>query len=96
MHLYVADGEDDSIMFDPGEGVDFDGTIRTGVDRSKVPSAFEPLLVACAKAVSDASPSASLYLYGSVATGMVRRATSDIDLLTVGLPPPTWLLSRSN
>ena len=74
-------------MFDPGEGVDLDGTIRTGVDRSKVPFAFEPLLVACAKAVSDARPSASLYVYGSVATGMARRATSDVDLLSVGLPP---------
>jgi hypothetical protein len=32
-------------------------------------------------------PSASVYLYGSVATGTARTGTSDVDVLAVGLPP---------
>jgi hypothetical protein len=68
---------------DPGEGVAADGTIRTGVGRSRVPSAFEPVL---ADAIALAGKrGASLYVYGSVANGTVRPGSSDVDLLSVGL-----------
>jgi uncharacterized protein len=66
-------------MRDPGEGVAADGTIRTGVARSRVPAAFEPVLAA-------ASSDASLYVYGSVATGQAVVGRSDVDLLAIGLP----------
>jgi predicted nucleotidyltransferase len=69
---------------DPGEGVAADGTIRTGADRGRVPAAFEPVL---AEAVALTGGSgASLYVYGSVAAGTVRPGSSDVDLLSIGLP----------
>jgi hypothetical protein len=69
---------------DPGEGVAEDGTIRTGARRNRVPAAFEPLL---ADAVAlTGGHGASLYVYGSVAAGTVRPGSSDVDLLSVGLP----------
>lgn len=67
---------------DPREGVAADGTIVTGADRSRVPADFEPVL-ADAIALADGS-GASLYVYGSVANGTVRRGSSDVDLLSVG------------
>ena len=71
-------------MADPGEGVAADGTIRTGADRSRVPAAFEPVLAEAAALADERG--ASLYVYGSVANGTVRPGSSDVDLLTVGLP----------
>ncbi len=71
-------------MRDPREGVGPDGTIVTGADRRRVPPAFEPVLAACLGVIAD--PRVSLYLYGSVATGVARVGASDVDLLTVGLP----------
>jgi uncharacterized protein len=68
---------------DPGEGVAADGTIRTGVGRSRVPSAFEPVLSDAAILADERG--ASLYVYGSVANGTVRPGSSDVDLLSVGL-----------
>lgn len=69
---------------DPDEGVAADGTIRTGALRDRVPAAFEPVL---ADAVAFARGSgASLYVYGSVANGTVRPGSSDVDLLSIGLP----------
>jgi hypothetical protein len=86
-----------ALVRDPGEGVAADGTITTGADRSLVPELFRPALstavAAIAAAASDApcgpsGPSgASVYVYGSVATGQARPGQSDVDLLTVGLPP---------
>jgi nucleotidyltransferase-like protein len=71
-------------MADPGEGVAADGTIRTGARRDRVPAIFEPVL---ADAVACAGESgASLYVYGSVANGTARPGSSDVDLLSVGLP----------
>jgi hypothetical protein len=61
---------------DPGEGVAADGTIRTGADLSKVPSAFEPVLADAAAMADDRG--ASLYVYGSVANGTVRPGSSDV------------------
>jgi hypothetical protein len=67
---------------DPREGMTPDGLIVTGVDRAHVPAAYEPAL---ADAVRRTGPGESLYVYGSVATGMARVATSDVDLLAVGM-----------
>ncbi|MDQ2874229.1 MAG: nucleotidyltransferase domain-containing protein [Actinomycetota bacterium] len=74
-------------MRDPGEGVAADGTITTGVARSRVPQPFEPVLSTAVEAIAEAGRDASAYLYGSVATGQARPAQSDVDLLTVGLDP---------
>ena len=71
-------------MRDPREGIGPDGTIVTGAERRRVPAAFEPVLTACVAAIND--PRVSVYLYGSVATGVARVGASDVDLLTVGLP----------
>jgi nucleotidyltransferase-like protein len=74
-------------MPDPGEGVAPDGTIRTGAHRGRVPAVFEPVL-ADAVALAGGGTSgggASLYVYGSVATGTVRPGSSDVDLLSIGL-----------
>jgi hypothetical protein len=75
------------LVRDPGEGVAADGTITTGVARSRVPQPFEPVLSAAVEAIAEAGRDASAYLYGSVATGQARHARSDVDLLTVGLGP---------
>ena len=71
-------------MRDPREGIGPDGTIVTGADRRRVPAAFEPVLTACVASITD--PRVSVYLYGSVATGVARVGASDVDLLTVALP----------
>lgn len=73
-------------MHDPLEGVTSRGTIATGVSRDRVPARFEPVLDAAVAAVPVADREASLYLYGSVATGTAQAGRSDVDLLTVGLP----------
>lgn len=83
----VKRGVHDGAVFDPDEGVDPDGAIRTGADRRRVPSAFEPLLAALVAGASRASPDVSTYLYGSVATGRAQVGISDVDLFTVGLAP---------
>lgn len=71
-------------MHDPLEGVTALGIIRTGASREQVPAVFEPVLDA---AIGAFDPATSLYLYGSVATGMAESPGSDVDLLSVGLPP---------
>jgi len=68
---------------DPEEGVAADGTIRTGAHRCRVPAAFEPVLTDAVAFLGESG--ASLYVYGSVATGTVRPGSSDVDLLSVGL-----------
>jgi uncharacterized protein len=69
---------------DPDEGVAVDGTIQTGAHRGRVPEIFEPVL---AEAVAFAGGcGASLYVYGSVANGTARPGSSDVDLLSIGLP----------
>jgi uncharacterized protein len=79
-------------MADPEEGVAADGTIRTGAHRGRVPAAFEPVL---ADAVAFAGDSgASLYVYGSVATGIARPGSSDVDLLSIDLPEAAVLGRR--
>lgn len=80
-------------MRDPGEGLDVDGMITTGVRLSHIPVVFEPVLDAVISAVDGFVDGAGisrsgveLHLYGSVATGMARLGVSDVDLLTVGVP----------
>lgn len=48
--------------------------------------AFEPVVAACLEAITQAGTDVSTYLYGSVATGMAVPGTSDVDILTIGLP----------
>lgn len=72
-------------MHDPQECVTSSGMIRTGVGRQRVAEVFEPALAVAVDAVHDVDPGASVYVSGSVATGMVRPAKSDVDLLTVGI-----------
>ena len=67
-------------MVDPDEGVAPDGTIVTGARRERVPPVFEPVI----EAAVEATRGASLYLYGSVATGQARVGRSDVDLLSTG------------
>jgi hypothetical protein len=69
-----------------------DGTIRTGARRDRVPAAFEPVLADAA--VLQEGRGGSLYLYGSVANGTARPGSSDVDLLSVGLPEPAVLARR--
>jgi uncharacterized protein len=70
-------------MRDPLEGLTADGLIRTGVARDRVPSWIEPTLAVSVKRLLSQSPSASVYVYGSAATGAARRSTSDLDLLAI-------------
>jgi uncharacterized protein len=69
---------------DPREGVAADGTIRTGARRDRVPADFEPVLADAVARIGGSG--ASLYVYGSVAAGTVRPGSSDVDLLSIGLP----------
>jgi hypothetical protein len=71
-------------VFDPLEGVTADGLIRTGANLARVPELFLPVLDAARDEVAGNS-GASLYMYGSVATGQARVGESDVDLLTIGL-----------
>jgi hypothetical protein len=68
---------------DPGEGVNADGTIRTGARRDRVPGGFEAVLDDTVASVDDRR--ASLYLYGSVAAGTAVPGISDVDLLAIDL-----------
>lgn len=79
-------------MSDPDEGVAADGTIRTGARRDRVPAVFEDIL-RDAVAAADGS-GASLYLYGSVATGTARPGASDVDLLSIDLPDARTVARR--
>lgn len=72
---------------DPREGIDPDGCIRTGAHRSRVPAPYEDVLASLTSAVARVSGPVpvSLYLYGSVATGVAQVPASDVDAVTVGL-----------
>ncbi|WP_299931689.1 nucleotidyltransferase domain-containing protein [uncultured Nocardioides sp.] len=70
-------------MGDLYEGVSPDGTIRTGVRRDLVPDMFEQIIADAVRLLDDSG--ASLYVYGSVATGKARPESSDVDLLSIDL-----------
>src|SRR5262245_7139838 len=77
-------------MRDPREGMDEHGCIVTGVGADRIPEAFAPIVAASmAAVVREGGDRCSLYLYGSVATGMARVPTSDVDLVAFGLSPAT-------
>jgi uncharacterized protein len=71
-------------MHDPQEGVTPGGLIRTGATRDAIARTWTAVLRA---AVDAAAGRGSLYVYGSVATGCAVAPTSDVDLLSLGLPP---------
>jgi hypothetical protein len=69
---------------DPDEGVAADGTIRTGARRDRVPAAFAPVLADAVALVEESG--ASLYVYGSVATGTAHPgALRQPDRALVGM-----------
>jgi uncharacterized protein len=70
-------------LHDPREGVTPEGVIRTGATRHRIDPGYDPVLHAAVDAVPDRG---SLYVYGSVATGTATVPTSDVDLLSIGLP----------
>lgn len=74
-------------MHDPREAITSRGTIETGARRDRVPKQFQHVLDTALVAVRAVSRDASIYVYGSVATGTAQPGTSDVDLLTIGLPP---------
>jgi uncharacterized protein len=80
-------------MADPDEGVAADGTIRTGARRDRVPAIFEPVMTDAVALAAKSAP-ASLYVYGSVANGTARAGSSDVDLLSIGLPDASILGQR--
>ena len=64
--------------------------IRLGASSPVSPSTaftapFGPVIDAAMEAVGTSGAAWSLYLYGSVATGMAKTPTSDVDLLTFGM-----------
>lgn len=74
-------------MLDPMEGLNADGTIRTGACREQVPTAFEPVIAAVLDEFAVvATESSELHLYGSVATGTARVQFSDVDLVAIDVP----------
>jgi hypothetical protein len=72
-------------VHDPLEGLDDDGRIRTGVSIDRVPVAFAPVVDDAAAGLRHVDRSATLLLYGSVATGRATVPTSDVDLIALGV-----------
>lgn len=74
-------------MRDPGEGLNADGTIRTGAGRDRVPTPYEPVIAAALAAFEAVvGDSVELHLYGSVANGTARPGRSDVDLVAIDVP----------
>ena len=78
--------EGDSHVHDPLEGISPGGFIVTGVSPDRIVETFRPVLDDATAAIGRIRPGVSLYLYGSVSTGMARPLVSDVDLLAIGLP----------
>ncbi|MEP6299297.1 MAG: nucleotidyltransferase domain-containing protein [Ilumatobacter sp.] len=70
---------------DPLEGLTATGQIRTGAGIERIPVRYVDLLDAAVQRVGRDESDASVYVYGSVATGAARSPQSDVDLLTVGV-----------
>ena len=70
---------------DPAEGVDGDGVIVTGASVDRVPAVYRPVVEDCTAVLTEMFGGwlHSLYLYGSVATGLARPPESDVDLIPV-------------
>ncbi|MFT4081079.1 MAG: nucleotidyltransferase domain-containing protein [Nocardioides sp.] len=78
-------------MPDPFEGIEQDGTIKTGARRDRVPPQFAAVV---REAIAAVEHDASLYLYGSVANGTARPGSSDVDLLSIDLPSAAAVATR--
>lgn len=74
-------------MRDPLEGLASDGTIRTGAARQRIAAHLLPAVQTSVARISAGAPEVSVYVYGSVATGVADPPLSDLDLLTIGLGP---------
>ncbi|MEL6889973.1 MAG: hypothetical protein AAFP84_00130 [Actinomycetota bacterium] len=74
-------------MGDPREGLEPDGTIRTGASAERIADRYRALVASTIEAVLAAAPAASVYAYGSVTTGQAESPRSDVDVLTIGLDP---------
>lgn len=72
-------------MRDPFERRTAGGEIVTGVGRQHIPSTFATVVDDAVTSITNATPEAVVFLYGSVATGEAQIGLSDVDLLTVGL-----------
>jgi hypothetical protein len=70
---------------DPLEGLDREGVIQTSASIDNISDQFRPVLDATVAAIRAETPAASVYVYGSVATGQAVRPASDVDFLTIGL-----------
>jgi hypothetical protein len=70
---------------DPREGKSATGMIVTGAHRSRIAPEFAAVIGRAIEHVSAVGMGPSLYVYGSVATGTAQVASSDVDLVTVGL-----------
>jgi len=77
---------DAELLHDPLEGITPSGIIITGARRDQIAAPFRPILDSATDAVRASGVDISVYVYGSVATGMARLQRSDVDLFTVGLP----------
>ena len=64
-----------------------DGMIVTGACRRRMAPEFQAVIARAVERVSALGQSHSVYVYGSVATGMAQVGSSDVDLVTVGLDP---------
>ena len=73
------------LVRDVDEGLSASGTIVTGARSGRVPAAFAPIVETARTRFRELGVG-SLYLYGSVATGAARPASSDVDMLTVDSP----------
>lgn len=71
-------------MRDPLEGRTVDGRVRTGASARRISPQYRTALSAAVGRIVAVEPAASVYVYGSVATGQACAPSSDIDLLTVG------------
>lgn len=72
---------------DPSEGVGPDGRVVTGVDPANIVDPYDAVVESAVEAVVAQLGDAldGLYIYGSVATGMARPPTSDVDLYAIVL-----------
>jgi hypothetical protein len=76
-------------MADPREGLDRDGTIRTGASVHHISGRFRAVIDATDAAIRAVAPDASTYAYGSTTTGRASSPESDVDLLAVGVDADT-------
>ena len=72
---------------DPLEGISSAGKIVTGASFKKITSDFRPIVEEAVNLVDENTDGASLYLYGSVATGTAVVKHSDVDFVLIGNAP---------